>query len=69
MLNSVLYFGRQNCKYSKLLEKYLKNNSRKFVSVKSKYKGEIIKKNQLQKIILIIFFVSEVILFKKKHSR
>ena len=39
MLNSVLYFGRQDCKYSEILEKYLKNNSRKFVSVKSKYKG------------------------------
>ncbi len=49
MLNSVLYFGRQNCKYSKILEKYLKNNSRKFVSVKSKYKGEIIKKNSISK--------------------
>ena len=49
MLNSVLYFGRQNCKYSKILEKYLKNNSRKFVSVKSKYKGEIIKKNSILK--------------------
>ena len=44
MLNSVLYFGRQNCEYSKILEKFLKDNSRKFVSVKSKYKGEIIKK-------------------------
>ena len=49
MLNSVLYFGRHNCKYSKILEKYLKNNSRKFVSVKSKHKGEIIKKNSISK--------------------
>ena len=63
MLNSVLYFGRQDCKYSEILEKYLKNNSRKFVSVKSKYKGKLLKKNQFQKIILIMFFVFEVILY------
>ncbi len=49
MLNSVLYFGRQNCEYSKILEKFLKDNSRKFVSVKSKYKGEIIKKKSISK--------------------
>ena len=49
MLNSVLYFGRQDCKYSEILEKYLKNNSRKFISVKSKYKGEIIEKKLISK--------------------
>jgi len=67
MFSSVLYFGRQNCKYSKILEKYLKNNSRKFVSIKSNFKKEVIKQKLIsnKKFDYIFCFRSYFILNKK----
>ena len=40
MFDNVLFFGRQNCKYSNLLKKYLKNNSKKLIYIESKKKNE-----------------------------
>ena len=67
MFSSVLYFGRQNCKYSKILENYIKKNSRKFVSIKSNFKKEFINEKLIskKKFDYIFCFRSYFILKKK----
>jgi len=46
-LGTVLFFGKDNCIYSEKVKKILKQNSKKFYFIKSKKRGENIKKKFL----------------------
>lgn len=64
--NSVLFFGRQNCIYSKKLKKFIKRKTKKFYYIESKEKGENIKiKKYLNKKYDFIFCFRSYYILKK----
>jgi methionyl-tRNA formyltransferase len=66
MLGNVIFFGRKKCKYTYLLEKYLRKNSKKLIFFESdrKSKNINIKKLKKEKIDFIFCFRSFYILKK-----
>ena len=64
--NKIIYFGRQNCKYSNKLKKLLKKNSKTFYYVESKEKGEKINlKNLIRRKYDFIFCFRSYYILKK----
>jgi methionyl-tRNA formyltransferase len=67
MFANILFFGRENCKYSLRISNFLKKNSKKLIFIKSKKRNEFInlKKINNQKFEFIFCFRSFYILKKK----
>ncbi len=66
MFANILFFGRENCKYSLRISNFLKKNSKKLIFIKSKKRNEFInlKKINNQKFEFIFCFRSFYILKK-----